>query len=168
VKCSAGLTRPHIRELPLSTRLQPVPRAIRTTRTFGICPSFKDLCRPANKPFSRPIRFFIVRGAAQNFGLTHISTGDMLRAAVKAGTDAGKSAKSYMDSGKLVPDEVIIAVRPPPSSLPLSGSVGVLTPALERPCCTLDQLPRATLHHTHAHACDSLTRTHGTRYLYRW
>jgi len=36
----------------------------------------------------------------------------MLREAVKAGTDAGKSAKDYMDAGKLVPDEVIIAVRP--------------------------------------------------------
>jgi hypothetical protein len=46
-----------------------------------------------------------------NFGLVHISTGDMLRAAVKAGTDAGKAAKEFMDAGKLVPDEVIIAVR---------------------------------------------------------
>ena len=43
----------------------------------------------------------------------------MLREAVKAGTDAGKSAKEYMDAGKLVPDEVIIAVRPPLSH-PLS------------------------------------------------
>jgi len=49
-------------------------------------------------------------GIVQNFGLVHISTGDMLRAAVKAGTDAGKSAKEYMDAGKLVPDEVIIAM----------------------------------------------------------
>jgi hypothetical protein len=52
---------------------------------------------------------------SQNYGLTHISTGDMLREAVKAGTDAGKSAKEYMDAGKLVPDEVIIAVRASPS-----------------------------------------------------
>lgn len=60
--------------------------------------------------------------ASQNYGLTHISTGDMLREAVKAGTDAGKSAKEYMDAGKLVPDEVIIAVRPP-LSLTLSRTV---------------------------------------------
>lgn len=49
-------------------------------------------------------------GIVDNFGLVHISTGDMLRAAVKAGTDAGKAAKEFMDAGKLVPDEVIIAM----------------------------------------------------------
>jgi len=44
------------------------------------------------------------------FGVVHLSTGDMLRAAVAAGTDVGKAAKEYMDSGRLVPDEVIIGV----------------------------------------------------------
>src|SRR5690606_25005380 len=39
-----------------------------------------------------------------------ISTGDMLRAAVKAGTQLGLEAKKYMDSGGLVPDEVIIGL----------------------------------------------------------
>ena len=42
------------------------------------------------------------------YGLVHISTGDMLREAVKAGTEIGKIAKEYMDQGKLVPDELII------------------------------------------------------------
>lgn len=46
----------------------------------------------------------------EEFALPHISTGDMLRAAVKAGTDLGKKAKSYMDAGELVPDEVIIGL----------------------------------------------------------
>lgn len=46
----------------------------------------------------------------ESFGLVHISTGDMLRAAVAAGTDAGKSAKEFMDAGKLVTDELIIAM----------------------------------------------------------
>lgn len=44
----------------------------------------------------------------EEFGTPHISTGDMLRAAVKAGTPLGKKAKSYMDAGDLVPDKVII------------------------------------------------------------
>ncbi|MDD7369602.1 MAG: adenylate kinase [Berryella intestinalis] len=46
----------------------------------------------------------------EEFGTPHISTGDMLRAAVKAGTPLGKKAKSYMDAGDLVPDEVIIGL----------------------------------------------------------
>ncbi len=46
----------------------------------------------------------------EEFGTPHISTGDMLRAAVKAGTQLGKKAKSYMDAGDLVPDEVIIGL----------------------------------------------------------
>ncbi len=44
------------------------------------------------------------------YSIPQISTGDMLRAAVKAGTDLGKEAKGYMDAGGLVPDEVIIGL----------------------------------------------------------
>ena len=43
----------------------------------------------------------------EKFNIPQISTGDMLRAAVKAGTQLGLEAKRYMDSGGLVPDEVI-------------------------------------------------------------
>ena len=43
-------------------------------------------------------------------GLPQVSTGDMLRAAVSAGTKTGIEAKKYMDAGKLVPDDVIIAL----------------------------------------------------------
>ena len=46
----------------------------------------------------------------EKYQIPQISTGDMLRAAVKAGTELGKKAKSFMDSGGLVPDEVIIGL----------------------------------------------------------
>lgn len=42
--------------------------------------------------------------------ILHLSTGDMLREAVAAGTDLGRSAKTYMDAGQLVPDDVIIGM----------------------------------------------------------
>lgn len=44
------------------------------------------------------------------YGIPHISTGDMFRAAIKEGTELGKLAKSYMDKGALVPDEVTIDI----------------------------------------------------------
>ena len=46
----------------------------------------------------------------EEFKIPHISTGDMLRAAVSAGTPLGKKAKSFMDAGELVPDDVIIGL----------------------------------------------------------
>jgi adenylate kinase len=46
----------------------------------------------------------------EKYQIPQISTGDMLRAAVKAGSELGKKAKSYMDSGALVPDGVIIGL----------------------------------------------------------
>jgi adenylate kinase len=44
------------------------------------------------------------------FRIPHISTGDMLREHVKEGTELGRKAKEYMDGGKLVPDDLIIAM----------------------------------------------------------
>lgn len=43
---------------------------------------------------------------AEHYGILHISTGDIFRANIKGGTEIGKLAKSYIDAGKLVPDEV--------------------------------------------------------------
>jgi len=47
---------------------------------------------------------------SQNYKIPHISTGDILREAVKNGTILGKRAKSYMDKGELVPDEVVTGI----------------------------------------------------------
>ena len=44
----------------------------------------------------------------KEYGIPHISTGDILRAAVKNETPLGLKAKSYMDAGELVPDDLII------------------------------------------------------------
>ena len=44
----------------------------------------------------------------QRLGIPQVSTGDMLRAAIAAGTEMGRKAKEYMDQGQLVPDEVVI------------------------------------------------------------
>ena len=46
----------------------------------------------------------------QSTGLPQVSTGDMLRASVAAGTETGMEAKKFMDAGQLVPDDVIIAL----------------------------------------------------------
>jgi adenylate kinase len=46
----------------------------------------------------------------EDFGLPHISTGDILRGQVSEGTELGREAKRYMDAGELVPDEVIIGM----------------------------------------------------------
>ncbi len=46
----------------------------------------------------------------ERYGIPQISTGDMLRAAVQAGTELGKRVKAIMDAGELVPDDVILAL----------------------------------------------------------
>ena len=74
-----------------------------------------------DKEGSNPIRIIIAGAPAsgkgtqceiikEKFGVVHLSTGDMLRAAVAAQTEVGKKAKDFMDNGMLVPDEVIIGV----------------------------------------------------------
>jgi len=47
---------------------------------------------------------------ASEFGIAHISTGDMFREAVAAGTELGKTAREYMAAGALVPDEIVIGM----------------------------------------------------------
>src|SRR5690554_1988854 len=65
------------------------------------------------------------------FGIPQISTGDILRTAVREGTPMGLKAKSFMDAGALVPDEVV---------------VGIVRERLQKPDCAkgfvLDGFPR--------------------------
>jgi len=67
----------------------------------------------------------------ERFHIPHISTGDMFRAAMKAGTPLGLKAKEYMDAGALVPDEV---------------TIGIVEERLQEPDCAggflLDGFPR--------------------------
>ena len=46
----------------------------------------------------------------EKYGLEHISTGDVLRAEIKNGTELGKTAKGYIDNGQLIPDELMINI----------------------------------------------------------
>ena len=46
----------------------------------------------------------------EKYGFKHISTGDVLRDQIKRGTDLGKTAKGYIDEGKLIPDELMVGI----------------------------------------------------------
>jgi len=70
---------------------------------------------------------------AKKYAIPHISTGDMLRSAIQEGTELGKKAKQFVESGGLVPDEVVI---------------GIVREVLASPKCAngfiLDGFPRTT------------------------
>lgn len=84
----------------------------------------------------------------KKLGLPHISTGDMFRAAIKAGTKLGMEAKGYMDAGKLVPDEL---------------TVGIIRDRISEPDCKvgfiLDGFPRNT---AQAEALETMLQEVGT------
>jgi len=82
-------------------------------------------------------------------GLAQLSTGDMLRAAVAAGTDVGRKAKAIMDRGQLVPDQVVIEI---------------IEQRIAKPDCRsgfiLDGFPRTL---AQAAALDALLEAHGKK-----
>ena len=87
------------------------------------------------------------RRLEEDFGLVQLSTGDLLRAAVASGTEAGKAAKAVMEAGGLVSDEIVIAI---------------LRDRLAEPDCAggviLDGFPRTTVQ---AQALDQLLAESG-------
>lgn len=46
----------------------------------------------------------------EKYGLNHISTGDVLRAEIKKGSELGKTAASYIDQGQLIPDDLMVSI----------------------------------------------------------
>lgn len=62
----------------------------------------------------------------EELGYAHISTGDLLRAAVRAGTDLGKQAKKFMDEGGLVPDSLVIGLLKEALDQPEAGKGFIL------------------------------------------
>lgn len=67
---------------------------------------------------------------AQKYNLSHISTGDLLRDAIKQNTRLGQEAKSFMDAGQLVPDELVISLLK--QAVKLNKKQGVLLDGFPR------------------------------------
>ncbi|MCA0994423.1 adenylate kinase [Alloyangia pacifica] len=89
------------------------------------------------------------RKLEEKYGLVQLSTGDLLRAAVAQGTEAGKAAKAVMDAGGLVSDEIVIAILRDRIKAPDCAS-GVI----------LDGFPRTTVQ---AEALDALLAESGQK-----
>ncbi|CAM8911452.1 unnamed protein product [Rhodiola kirilowii] len=103
----------HHHRLSLSLSCIPSNSSIRTR------PKFKKL--KVKCSVSEPLKVMISGAPAsgkgtqcelivKKFGLVHISTGDLLRAEVSAGSEIGLKAKEFMNAGKLVPDEIVTAM----------------------------------------------------------
>jgi len=78
----------------------------------------------------------------EKFGFLHVSTGDMLREAVKNGTKIAEEAKAYMQKGELVPDEIVIAITTERISQ-IKKEVGFLLDGFPRNEAQADELDRA-------------------------
>jgi len=77
----------------------------------------------------------------EKLGMAHISTGDALREAVANRTEVGLKAKSYMDKGELVPDEVVIAIAK--DRLASAGDAGFILDGFPRTIAQAEALDAA-------------------------
>ncbi|XP_044471048.1 adenylate kinase 5, chloroplastic isoform X1 [Mangifera indica] len=99
--------------IPLNVSFSPLHATSPTNKAKG----FRVTCASTNRPLKMMISGAPASGKGtqcelivQKFGLVHISTGDLLRAEVSAGTDTGKKAKQFMNAGQLVPDDIVTAM----------------------------------------------------------
>lgn len=79
---------------------------------------------------------------AARYGIPHISTGDLLREAVREGTDFGRKAKVYMDRGELLPDDVMVGIVEERLAVPDAASGYILDgfPRTAAQAMALDEL----------------------------
>ena len=75
----------------------------------------------------------------EKYGLNHISTGDVLRAEIKNGTELGKTAKGYIDNGQLIPDALMIDILASVFDS-FKGSKGVIFDGFPRTIAQADAL----------------------------
>lgn len=77
----------------------------------------------------------------EKYGLNHISTGDVLRAEIAAGTELGKTAKALIDNGQLIPDELMIGILAAKLDT-LAGGNGVIFDGFPRTIAQAEELKK--------------------------
>uniref|UniRef100_A0A7S1T984 adenylate kinase n=1 Tax=Tetraselmis chuii TaxID=63592 RepID=A0A7S1T984_9CHLO len=118
----AGQMPHHARAVLLSTRPKGSQVSLSSNFVAGRPHARRTACKAKVSMAGDGLKRIIISGAPasgkgtqcekikEKFGLAHISAGDLLRAEVAAGTEAGKRAEGFMKAGELVPDEVVITM----------------------------------------------------------
>ena len=77
----------------------------------------------------------------EKYGLDHISTGDVLRAEIAAGSELGKTAKALIDNGQLIPDELMVSILAAKLDT-LAGGKGVIFDGFPRTIAQAEELKK--------------------------
>ncbi|KAK4531318.1 hypothetical protein CCYA_CCYA07G2175 [Cyanidiococcus yangmingshanensis] len=137
------------RRPPFIRTLAPQPESKRRTQPVGAgalqaCQGEPSTVQdPRQTHVAKPLRIILAGPPAsgkgtqaamlvERYGLVHISTGEMLRAAVAAGSELGLAAKQYMEAGELVPDELVIGLMQERMSEPEVQTCGWLLDGFPR------------------------------------